>query len=270
MPAVVVPLDGSSRGESVLPYACAVAAGAPVVLMTTKWGSDAQAPREYLERRAAELKDIAVDTTVIYDRKPVEAILCVAADHPDAIICMATHGRSGLGEVVLGSVAESVVRDAANPVLLVGPHVESDPSSRLPVVVAVDSPTTATAIAPVVAALASSLELDIDVVEVVAPAPVPFAVSVDTMGWPEDGRAADAAVHALGSLGLTSLGLKTESTILRDVNPAQAIVQRLRQLPASFAVVGTHARRGLARVALGSVAIQIAHHAPCPVLVVRS
>jgi nucleotide-binding universal stress UspA family protein len=42
------------------------------------------------------------------------------------------------------------------------------------------------------------------------------------------------------------------------------------RLPASFVVVGTNARQGLARAVLGSVAMRVVHGAPCPVLVVRS
>lgn len=45
---------------------------------------------------------------------------------PEAVqadcIAMATHGRSGLARVIMGSVAEHVVRHAPLPVLLVGPH----------------------------------------------------------------------------------------------------------------------------------------------------
>ena len=162
MPALIVALDGSTRAEAVLPYARAFAAGAPILLMTTKWGSDAAASREYLEHQADGL-DGDVDVIVIYDREPPEAILVVAEDHPDALVCMTTHGRSGLGEAVLGSVAESVVRGVANPVLLVGPHVESDPALTSATVVAVDSPVTAKVVAPVLARLPSPPQLDIRV-----------------------------------------------------------------------------------------------------------
>jgi nucleotide-binding universal stress UspA family protein len=265
MRPVIVPLDGSRRAETAIPYARAIEAGAPLLLVTTMWGTDAVAPRDYLLRSAAELADTEVDTTVVYDDGPANAILLMARQHPGATICMAAHGRSGLGEAVLGSVAEAVVRDAEHPVLLVGPHVESDPSSPSPVVIAVDNPTTAAAIAPPAAALASTRELEVWAIEVVAPAPVPFSTEVDTMGWPEDGAAAEAALAALARLGFDA-----ESEVLRDVDPARGIVDFARKLPASVVVVGTHARRGLARVALGSVAMNVVHRAPCPVLVLRT
>lgn len=268
MPQVIVPLDGSPRSETALPYARAVAGGAPLTLVTTMWERDARAPRQYLEQRAAELVGIEAMTTVINDdREPAEAILLVAREHPGSIICMATHGRSGLGEVVLGSVAETVIRGAETPVLLVGPHVASDANnSTAPnLVVAVDNPRTAAAIMPTVAELASVLALGVWAVEVVSPPPVPLAPEVDGLGWPGDGAGVEAAVAALARLGLSA-----KPKILRGLDPARAIVDFARDLPASFVVVGTHARHGFARVALGSVAMRVVHGCPCPVLVISS
>lgn len=267
MPQVIVPLDGSPRSETALAYARAVAGGAPLTLVTTMWARDAIAPRQYLEQRAAELADLDVETTVIYDRKPADAILLVARERPGSIICMATHGRSGLGEAVLGSVAETVVRGAETPVLLVGPHVAPHANSSMApnLVVAVDNPRTAEAIMPTVAELALTLALGVWAVEVVPPPPVPLAPEADGLGWPGDGAGVEAAVAALARLGLSA-----KPKILRELDPARAIVDFARDLPASFVVVGTHARHGFARVALGSVAMRVVHGCPCPVLVVRS
>jgi universal stress protein A len=50
---------------------------------------------------------------------PVDIILQVARDRPADLVVIGSHGRSGLGRVLLGSVAESVVRQAPCPVLVV-------------------------------------------------------------------------------------------------------------------------------------------------------
>jgi len=50
---------------------------------------------------------------------PAETILQVARDLRADMIVIGSHGRSGLGRVLLGSVAESVVRQASCPVLVV-------------------------------------------------------------------------------------------------------------------------------------------------------
>lgn len=50
---------------------------------------------------------------------PVDAIVSYAADHAIALIVISTHGRSGLSHVLLGSVAERIIREATCPVLTI-------------------------------------------------------------------------------------------------------------------------------------------------------
>jgi nucleotide-binding universal stress UspA family protein len=59
---------------------------------------------------------------VLHDRHPVSAIARYGGDHADTIIVMATHGRSGLRSVVMGSVARGVTHEAQCPVLVVPPR----------------------------------------------------------------------------------------------------------------------------------------------------
>jgi nucleotide-binding universal stress UspA family protein len=56
---------------------------------------------------------------------------------------------------------------------------------------------------------------------------------------------------------------------LRVDTPATEIAQLAADLEADLVVVGTHGRRGLARVAIGSVAETTVRFSPCPVLVMR-
>lgn len=55
---------------------------------------------------------------------PIEAILRIAHDEPFDLIVMGTHGRRGLSHLLIGSVAEKVVRQAGIPVLTVRAPVE--------------------------------------------------------------------------------------------------------------------------------------------------
>jgi nucleotide-binding universal stress UspA family protein len=48
---------------------------------------------------------------------PVESIVAYAIDQHIDLIVIATHGRTGLSHVLLGSVAERIVREAPCPVL---------------------------------------------------------------------------------------------------------------------------------------------------------
>ena len=50
---------------------------------------------------------------------PVESIVETARDWPAELVVIGSHGRGGLGRVVLGSVAEGVARHAPCPVLIV-------------------------------------------------------------------------------------------------------------------------------------------------------
>jgi nucleotide-binding universal stress UspA family protein len=54
-----------------------------------------------------------------------------------------------------------------------------------------------------------------------------------------------------------------------DGDAREAILQAARAVRADLIVIGTHGRRGLTRVLLGSVAEDILRRAPCPVLAVR-
>jgi nucleotide-binding universal stress UspA family protein len=53
-------------------------------------------------------------------------------------------------------------------------------------------------------------------------------------------------------------------------DPRDTIVRVAKELGAELIVMGTHGRRGLSRVVMGSVAEDVIRHAPCPVLTVRS
>ena len=67
---------------------------------------------------AAKISGIKVTTEVI-DGSPARAIVQAATDRKCQLIVMGTHGRGGFSHLVLGSVAERVVRTASCPVLTV-------------------------------------------------------------------------------------------------------------------------------------------------------
>jgi nucleotide-binding universal stress UspA family protein len=60
---------------------------------------------------------------------PAAAIVATAAEEQASLIAMATHGRTGLSHLLLGSVAERVLHRARVPVLLVHPQGIADLSS---------------------------------------------------------------------------------------------------------------------------------------------
>lgn len=71
---------------------------------------------------ADDRRTLSVKTAVLTSPTPARAILAYAADVRADIIIVGTHGRGGLAEFFLGSVAQKVVRSAPCPVLTVRTH----------------------------------------------------------------------------------------------------------------------------------------------------
>ena len=120
---ILVPVDGSRFSEEVLPYAQSIAraTGAKLALMRVQErdSADDEATRQ-LNALADALK--AEARTVPGRGNVSAAILEEAARVRGTLVAMTTHGRSGLAEAILGSVAHDVVRTGHNPVLVYRPH----------------------------------------------------------------------------------------------------------------------------------------------------
>jgi nucleotide-binding universal stress UspA family protein len=135
----LVPLDGSMVAEGVIPFilrtagplgldvkllrvvtpsrpAGAVEAGPVVLDNTEKLCAEAEA---YLVPFATELRANGVRvTTEVRRGEPVGEILAAVRDSKAELIIMTTHGRTGLGRLLFGSVAEAVLRHADVPVFV--------------------------------------------------------------------------------------------------------------------------------------------------------
>jgi nucleotide-binding universal stress UspA family protein len=116
---VLVALDGSPLAEEVLPIATDVAAalGARVCLMRVD--DDINAARDYLLGVKSRLPDSTSVQVAVGG--PAQAIVAIAHAAPTSLIAMATHGRTGLARLALGSVATRVLQGAGMPMLLVRP-----------------------------------------------------------------------------------------------------------------------------------------------------
>jgi nucleotide-binding universal stress UspA family protein len=79
--------------------------------------------RGYLDRVARDLRDHAssVHTKLETKGPAVSAIMQYAETHPDSVVALATHGRGGLTRMLLGSVADKVIRGSRGPVLVYRP-----------------------------------------------------------------------------------------------------------------------------------------------------
>ena len=140
---ILVPIDGSATAERALQEAIGLAAGKTqlrlVYVVEDAYPLDAegyafidysalqQAVRQTGERALAQAADTAQKSGVAADTVLLEAsgervagvIDGEARNWRADLIVIGTHGRSGLSRLLLGSVAEDVVRGASVPVLLV-------------------------------------------------------------------------------------------------------------------------------------------------------
>src|SRR5438067_8289621 len=150
---ILVPLDGSQLAEDVLPYVKALAEkfGSTVTLLRVVPPIEAymmasmetpiigqavtpyptidtagieqaekEAATEYLQKLTANWSTGKPDAKQVVTEGPAAEMILEAARNPGAdLIAMTTHGRGGLARLVMGSVADEVIRKAACPVLLV-------------------------------------------------------------------------------------------------------------------------------------------------------
>jgi nucleotide-binding universal stress UspA family protein len=132
---MLVPLDGSELAEQALAKALEFAEGGEPTLLLVRAAEASTWPgvdptdeqvrvvhdaEQYLDAVRANLAAKGfrkVETSVWYG-PPASAILEAARVAKADLIVMTTHGRSGFGRLILGSVAEAVVRGTSIPILL--------------------------------------------------------------------------------------------------------------------------------------------------------
>jgi nucleotide-binding universal stress UspA family protein len=64
------------------------------------------------------------------------------------------------------------------------------------------------------------------------------------------------------------LGDETIETVVRNGNFGETILNTAKDLKADIIVMGTHSRRGLEKILVGSVAENVLHHSPIPILII--
>jgi len=134
--AHVVALDGSPRAETILDDVLPLTrmVGATLHLLHVASGSAKPDVRRYLKEVAARIKSLGVDVAVaIRNGSACEEILRYATDVRAGVVAVATHGRTGLKRVLMGSVAEEILRKSVCPVLL---RRDLSPSAPLATMVA--------------------------------------------------------------------------------------------------------------------------------------
>lgn len=136
---VLVPLDGSPVAEAIVPFILQIAgpldmavrllvvvepvqptmAEEPGFVMTQDLDARTRSAEEYLAPIGAALRGRGIDAEWDVRRGSAAATILAAAKSWGAdLIAMSTHGRSGIGRLLFGSVAEQVLRHAEVPVFM--------------------------------------------------------------------------------------------------------------------------------------------------------
>ena len=227
--------------------------------------------------RVAEKNGIACVTRQVYGR-PAACVSRVAEEVRATLIVMGTHGRTGWDRLLLGSVAEAVVREAPCPVLTMRLSPEAADAERhgsatiAQVLVPLDFSEFAQEAFEYAAMLAKQFGAKVRLVHAMESAayPLDFALFGVSEAAALRGRI-QARLHELMSV-LKADGVEAE-VVCETGTAAEVIVKEAGRFPpgAKGAIVmGTHGRRGLNRLALGSVAEYVVRHAACPVFTVKS
>jgi nucleotide-binding universal stress UspA family protein len=294
---ILAPLDGSSLAEQGLSTACTLAreTGATLLLLTAtpfsllSSSDDREQERialrnrqRYLQktRRSLESQGLIVRTLVL-PGDAVSAILFAAEAERVGLICLATHGHSGLRHALLGSVAEAVARESTTPLLLTHPADQASPAADLPyqrILVALDgTPFAETALDFLKAqglGKASELLLLRAVTSELA-WPLQLGLTGNEAGvvyqeaQEQAERSRQEADAYLRALGAERLAGRTWTPMVALDRPAAAILEAARTSPADLIVLVTHARHGLDRLRHGSVAHDVLKHAKTPVLLLH-
>lgn len=303
-PTVLVPVDGSDKDQRVVPAAAAFADLADADLHVirvldverehltprarTMGAADAVAEmhREVQQSVAAVADRLAAQsgrsvTTVVAEGPDVADVLVGAATGRDAdLVVMATRAAGAVGRVLRGSVADRVMRESPQPVVLVPPRAGDDGDEPLRlgrVLVPIDGSERSSAVLDRLLGLKRAHELEIVLLEVVTSGVLlqwePDPLELRAYGLPPDFAAARAsAEHRLNDLAdrLRTEGAKEVGVrVVEDIDPAGAITRVAREEGADFIAMSTRGAGGLERLVLGSVAEAVVRDSHVPVLLVK-
>ena len=301
---IVVPLDATTASERALPWAASIAAavGCPIRLVhvatpapalgTELYGAavlDAAASEEMRRESERSLRALADEvaartglgvTSVVLDGGLPDALVEDIRESGADLVVMTTHDRGRLERLLLGSVAESVVRRITVPVLLVRADDDSSAADRPPalrhLLIPLDGSEFASAVIPHAVALATLTRAEVTLLSVADP--VLAAASEATGEAGAQLTPAQAADEVEGEAVLDSVflertarplrarGLAVHTAVLTGRQPARAIVDYAAQHAVDLIAMTTHGRGAVRRLFAGSVADGVLRAASMPIL----
>ncbi len=198
-------------------------------------------------------------------------------------VFVGSRGRGAVARFLLGSVAQAVVRTAPCSVEIVRREVreQSAPRQGFKILLGTDGSQSAAAAAKSVAGrpwpagtqakIVSAVELLMpeNAMSISSPAPV-YPASLLEEVWSDARKRAQDAVEETRKT-LVDAGMKiADGEATPDGDPRVILLDQAKEWGADLIVLGSHGRRGMDRVLMGSVSESVAMHAHCSVEVIRS
>lgn len=288
---IIVPLDGSTLSEGVLPYVRRFARdfNLTVELLHVQEPSDIApyAPPlygpEYLTKVASSFAAPTDVQRTVESGKAAETILDLTAKQPDALIAMATHGRSGAKRWLLGSVTEKLLHATKNHLLLVRPAGEgaSGVAPLTSVIVPLDGSGLAERVLPIVSECAIGLQLEavlVRVTERIYTAPpeafLPVFGAMPNFSEVWEQARAEAEQYLTGKVEhLRAQGVNNVSSIVLEGGTdgaAGEIIDIAQKTPNNLIAMSTQGASGLGRWLMGSVTERVVRYSNDPVLIISA
>lgn len=198
---------------------------------------------------------------VVRERSEAVGILRYAAEQAVDLIVIGTHGRNLIAETLMGSVAQTVAREAPVSVLVVGARaVQAGPDC---LVAPVDFSPASLAALRAAGAMAAARDARLIVLNVVDFARVPHPEELDI------GERERRAGVQLQQFAATA-GLPASAETLVTVGPAaEEIVRIAAKFQATRIVIAPSSHTSLQHLLLGSVCRPVIRTAPCAVMIHR-
>jgi len=288
MKTIVLPLDGSLRGEQAIPHALAQARPSSdrlVLVRVVETYPASQPPhvtqqlnemlleqaQSYLQTVGDRLRSQGWQVKeVVTTGQTAHGIVQVAVDEGASLVVASSHGRTGPRRWLLGSVAENVARRSPCPVWLVRSHPPVVGDGNVGAVARL--PAEALVMVPLDGSRRS--EQGLQFVRQHLAGPLTRLLLVGATDLPARATAARQQVtHLLESYltgqvaALREHLWKAEQAVL-DGPAAASILDLAAERKPDLIVMASQGRTGLSRWVVGSVAERVLRHAPCPVVLV--
>jgi nucleotide-binding universal stress UspA family protein len=243
-----------------------------VMVSPELWPSLAQKAKSESQEEASRLeKQVgAVRHEIVIEEGDTQAVLSRVIKEKDIdLIVMGTHGRGGVKKLLMGSVAEEILREAPCPVLIVGPNVSFEPALAIQmreILYATDLTLESSGAAPYGISLAQEHQAHLSLLHVL---PKPGA---GVLVHPE--HYVDSTLRSLRNLvpPEAELWCKPEAFVMSG-EPAEKIIELAEKRRVDLIVLGACNKEvvpGAATHLPIATVHKVVAHAKCPVLTVRS